>query len=103
MTLPLIVLAILSVIGGFINLPHIIGHGAYSKLAEWLNPLINLQAKHQMEANLQGVDFNTEMILLGLTIHYFLSKQIYLPISRLRRNSGDDRKRSLCTAATTNS
>lgn len=25
-------------------------------------------------------------LLVGLTIHYFLSKQIYLPISRLRRS-----------------
>lgn len=88
MTLPLIVLAILSVIGGFINLPHIIGHGAYSKLAEWLNPLINLQAKHQMEANLQGVDFNTEMILLGLTILmffvvWFVVKNIYVNKGKL--------------------
>jgi NADH-quinone oxidoreductase subunit L len=32
MTLPLIVLAILSVLGGFINLPHFIGHGHYAKL-----------------------------------------------------------------------
>jgi NADH-quinone oxidoreductase subunit L len=37
MTIPLIVLAILSFVGGFIGLPHVIGH---NWLAEWLHPLI---------------------------------------------------------------
>ncbi|AZB24773.1 NADH-quinone oxidoreductase subunit L [Chryseobacterium bernardetii] len=73
MTLPLIVLAILSVIGGFINLPHFIGHGHYAKLMEWLKPVLTEQSYSQMEATLSGVPFNTEMILLAATVLMFFS------------------------------
>lgn len=73
MTLPLIVLAILSVIGGFINLPHFIGHGHYAKLMEWLKPVLTEQSYSQMEATLSGVPFNTEMILLAATVIMFFS------------------------------
>jgi NADH-quinone oxidoreductase subunit L len=37
MTVPLIILAFLSFVGGFIGLPHVIGH---NWLGEWLHPLI---------------------------------------------------------------
>ena len=39
MTLPLVVLAILSVVGGFLNLPHFLGEGSSQKLAHWLHPV----------------------------------------------------------------
>lgn len=73
MTLPLIVLAVLSVIGGFINLPHFIGHGHYAKLMEWLKPVLTEESFKQMEATLSGVPFGTEMILLGATVLMFFS------------------------------
>lgn len=73
MTLPLIVLAILSVVGGFINLPHFIGHGHYAKLMEWLKPVLTEESFKQMENTLSSVDFNTEMILLGLTVAMFFA------------------------------
>lgn len=73
MTLPLIVLAILSVVGGFINLPHFIGHGHYAKLMEWLKPVLTEQSYSQMEATLSGVPFNTEMILLVATVLMFFT------------------------------
>jgi len=66
MTLPLIVLAILTVIGGFINLPHFIGHGNYAKLADWLKII------YVYDVELSEVPFNTEMILLGLTVLMFV-------------------------------
>lgn len=71
MTLPLIVLAILSVLGGLINLPHFIGHGHYAKLMEWLKPVLTEESFKQMEATLSGVPFGTEMILLGATVLMF--------------------------------
>ncbi|PJJ62540.1 NADH-quinone oxidoreductase subunit L [Chryseobacterium geocarposphaerae] len=71
MTLPLIVLAILSVVGGLINLPHFIGHGHYAKLMEWLKPVLTEESFKQMEATLSGVPFGTEMILLGATVLMF--------------------------------
>jgi NADH-quinone oxidoreductase subunit L len=73
MTLPLIVLAALSVLGGFINLPHFIGHGHYAKLMEWLKPVLTEESFKQMEVTLSGVPFGTEMILLGLTVAMFFS------------------------------
>ncbi|KIC62216.1 NADH-quinone oxidoreductase subunit L [Chryseobacterium taiwanense] len=71
MTLPLIVLAIFSVLGGLINLPHFIGHGHYAKLMEWLKPVLTEESFKQMEATLSGVPFGTEMILLGATVLMF--------------------------------
>ncbi len=73
MTLPLIVLAILSVLGGLINLPHFIGHGHYAKLMEWLKPVLTEESFKQMEATLSGVPFGTEMILLGATVLMFFT------------------------------
>lgn len=83
MTLPLIVLAIFSVLGGLINLPHFIGHGHYAKLMEWLKPVLTEESYKQMEATLSGVPFGTEMILLGATVVMFFTvwffvKNIYV-------------------------
>lgn len=73
MTLPLIVLAFLSVVGGLINLPHFIGHGDYQNLAKWIKPLITEQGWSQHEANIASVNFTTEMILLVITIAMFFA------------------------------
>ena len=73
MTLPLIVLAILSVVGGLINLPHFIAHGEYQNLAKWIQPLITEQGWSQHEANIASVNFTTEMILLVITIAMFFA------------------------------
>lgn len=83
MTLPLIVLAVLSVLGGLINLPHFIGHGHYAKLMEWLKPVLTEESFKQMEVTLSGVPFGTEMILLGATVVmffcvWFLVKNTYV-------------------------
>lgn len=73
MTLPLMVLAVLSVIGGFINLPHIIKHGDLSHLQNWLSPIISTRAKDQLTANLEGITLNTEIILLSVTVLMFFA------------------------------
>ncbi|MGC4128983.1 MAG: NADH-quinone oxidoreductase subunit L [Bergeyella sp.] len=88
MTLPLMVLAVLSIAGGFINLPHFIGHGHYAKLTEWLKPVLTDESFGQMEANIAGVSFNTEMILLGATILmffavWFIVRNIYVGKKKL--------------------
>ncbi len=67
MTLPLIVLAVLSVFGGLINLPHFIGHGHYAKLSEWLKSV------YVYDVSLPEVKFGTEMILLSLTVIMFFA------------------------------
>ena len=82
MTLPLVVLAVLSVVGGFINLPHFIGHGEYQNLARWLEPLYVYGAKHA------EVPFNIEMILLAITLVmvaavFFIVRNIYVTKNKM--------------------
>ena len=77
MTLPLVVLAVLSVVGGFLNLPHFAGEEISQKLAHWLNPIYVYGAKHA------EVPFNIEMILLAITlvmvaVVFFLVRNIYV-------------------------
>jgi NADH-quinone oxidoreductase subunit L len=77
MTLPLVVLAVFSVIGGFINLPHFIGHGHYSKLANWLKSI------YVYDIELPQLELSTEMILMTLTVLMFFTvwlivKNIYV-------------------------
>ncbi|WP_277111401.1 NADH-quinone oxidoreductase subunit L [Chryseobacterium taklimakanense] len=86
MTVPLMVLAVLSVVGGFINLPHIIGHGHYSKLQEWLSPVLVENAKSQLEANLKGVSVSTEYILIAATVAMFFA--VWFIIRNIYVNKG---------------
>lgn len=73
MTVPLVVLAALSVIGGFINLPKFIGHGKFENLAHWLHPVLTEQSISQNEANLAGISHSTECILLAITVLMFFA------------------------------
>ena len=77
MTLPLVVLAILSVVGGFLNLPHFLGERTSQKLAHWLHPIYVPGIAHP------EVEFGTEMILLAFTIImviviFFVLRNIYI-------------------------
>lgn len=88
MTLPLIVLAVLSVVGGFINLPHIIAHGEFSKLQAWLSPILVEKAKSQLQANLETIAVSTEYILIAITVVmffavWFIVKNIYVNKGKL--------------------
>jgi NADH-quinone oxidoreductase subunit L len=58
MTIPLIVLAILSIVGGFVGVPEVFAHGG-ERLAVFLSPVIP-EAHHE-------VSHGTEMMLMGLT------------------------------------
>lgn len=74
MTLPLIVLAVLSVVGGLVQLPHVFGGHPYFN--EFLNPLIKT-AEHA-DPNLASKEW---MLLgatvVGLIIIYVLTKKYY--------------------------
>lgn len=72
MTLPLVILAILSIVGGFINLPHFIGHGHYQKLSQWIEPVLVNKPK------INEIPFVTEMILLIVTILMVVLVFVYL-------------------------
>ena len=66
MTVPLIVLAVLSVIGGWIGIPHVIGAilpgHPHNVWAEWLAPVIT------KVPNLPEFDVTTEWILMGASV-----------------------------------
>jgi len=59
MTLPLIILAILSIVGGFVGIPEVISHGA-DKLSSFLAPVIPVHEGHEVAAS-------TEYMLMGLS------------------------------------
>jgi len=82
MTLPLIVLALLSVIGGFINLPHFLTHENSNKLANWLSKVIISPVE------LSELNINTELVLLSLTllmfvVVWFFVRKIYVKDKKL--------------------
>lgn len=78
MTLPLIILAILSLLGGLINLPHLLGEGKFAKLDHWLQPVLTADSYNQMIANLESISPTTEMTLMGLTILMFFGVWWYI-------------------------
>jgi len=83
MTIPLIILAALSVVGGLLGLPHVIG---YNFLAEWLHPVIpELPGLHEIH-----IDSNVEWLVMGLSTliavaGWFVAMRLY----RERGNAAD--------------
>jgi NADH-quinone oxidoreductase subunit L len=69
MTIPLIVLAILSIIGGFVGVPEVLMHGG-DKLTAFLGPVIPLQLGHE-------VSHSTEYMLMGLSTGLILVVVFY--------------------------
>ncbi len=63
MTFPLIVLAILSVVGGFIGVPEVLG--GHNWLAHYLAPIFEA-SNAKMEAG--ALDHNTEYMLMGVSV-----------------------------------
>jgi len=63
MTIPLIVLAVLSTIGGFIGIPEVLGGGHW--LAEFLSPVFYASAEKMPEMHLEH---STEYILMAVSV-----------------------------------
>jgi NADH-quinone oxidoreductase subunit L len=59
MTIPLIILAILSIIGGFVGIPEVFMHGG-DKITAFLSPVIAVKEMHE-------VSHSTEYALMGLS------------------------------------
>ena len=59
MTIPLIVLALLSVIGGFVGVPEILG--GHHELRSFLSPVITTEVEHHIE-------HSTEYLLMGISV-----------------------------------
>ncbi len=63
MTVPLIILAVLSVVGGFIGIPELFVHGGH-KLADFLSPVFAM-SQEKMAAH--SISHSTEWMLLGVS------------------------------------
>ncbi|MGI9160750.1 MAG: NADH-quinone oxidoreductase subunit L, partial [Saprospiraceae bacterium] len=63
MTLPLLVLAVLSVVGGFLNTPHFLHLGGSEWLSHYLAPALARPATPEAHA----LDAQTEWLLMGIT------------------------------------
>ncbi|HEX9564685.1 MAG TPA: NADH-quinone oxidoreductase subunit L [Gemmatimonadaceae bacterium] len=76
MTIPLVVLGVLSAVGGVLNLPSFLG-GASQALHHWLEPVTGaaaLNITHGEEAHLA---LGTEMILIGVAVLIALGGMVY--------------------------
>jgi NADH-quinone oxidoreductase subunit L len=68
MTIPLIVLAILSVVGGFVGLPEVFNMGEH-KLEHFLAPIFEASTKaKEMTHEAAPLDHNTEYMLMGISV-----------------------------------
>jgi NADH-quinone oxidoreductase subunit L len=79
-TIPLIVLAVLSVIGGFIGIPELFAHDAH-RLGQFLEPVFRDSAKH---LHAHHVDHQTEWVLLGASVLIAVAGSVagYIKFSR---------------------
>jgi len=75
MNLPLIILAVLSILGGLLNLPHYLQHEG-GILQNWLKPILGHTHSAQHE-----ISFNTEMILVSIAVLVFVTA---LLLTRMR-------------------
>jgi NADH-quinone oxidoreductase subunit L len=66
MTIPLIVLAVLSAAGGLLNIPHVLGGG--ESLAHFMAPLFDLSKQANPELFEGHLEHSTEYILMGVSV-----------------------------------
>jgi NADH-quinone oxidoreductase subunit L len=82
MTLPLMILAVLSVFGGLLNLPHFIaGHSISGALAHYLAPIYAFPEK---EVELTAT---TEWILMGAAVAVFLVAYLFTRAKYVTKNA----------------
>lgn len=66
MTVPLMILAVLSAIGGFMNIPHALGGG--ESLSHFMAPLFELSKQVNPDLFEGHLDHSTEYILMGISV-----------------------------------
>ncbi len=83
MTIPLIVLAVLSVVGGFLNTPHFLGLGNEQWLAHWFSNVIPLNEMHLEHSTEWGLMlFTTSLAVFIIIVTYFIyGKKSNLPVA----------------------
>jgi len=83
MTIPLIILAVLSIAGGFLNTPHFLHLGNDQWLAHWFSAVVPLNEIH-LDASTEWtlMTFTTTLALLIIIASYFIySKKSNLPVA----------------------
>jgi len=83
MTVPLIILAVLSVVGGFLNTPHFLHLGNEQWLAHWFSAVIPLNEMH-LEASTEWslMIFTTSLAVAIIAVSYFIyGKKSNLPVA----------------------
>ncbi len=89
MTVPLMILAVLSVVGGFLNTPEFLGLGNAQWLTHWFSavlPLQELHLEHHTEWTL--MIFTTSLALLIIIVTYFIyGKKSNLPVADTDQSS----------------
>jgi NADH-quinone oxidoreductase subunit L len=83
MTTPLVVLALLSILGGLLNLPHYLLHSE-GILASWLRPTFLIFE------NPAHTDLSTEIMLIGVAISIFLFGFIYSRNRYITKNNAPE-------------
>jgi NADH-quinone oxidoreductase subunit L len=83
MTIPLIILAILSIVGGFLNTPHFLHLGNEQWLAHWFSSVIPLNEMHLDASTEWGLMiFTTGLAVAIIIITYFVyGKKSNLPVA----------------------
>ncbi|MEY4002908.1 MAG: NADH-quinone oxidoreductase subunit [Bacteroidota bacterium] len=71
-TVPLIILAILSLVGGLLNLPELFTHDHAQWLKHWLSPVLG-----NAQDDLHHPSHSTEWMLMGLAVSVFIAAFLY--------------------------
>ncbi len=89
MTVPLMILAVLSIAGGFLNTPHFLGLGNEQWLAHWFSnviPLNEMHLEHSTEWTL--MIFTTSLAVVIIIVSYFIyGKKSNLPVADTAQSS----------------
>jgi len=89
MTIPLIILAVLSIAGGFLNTPHFLHLGNEQWLAHWFSGVIPINEMH-LEASTEWtlMIFTTSLAVLIIIVSYFIyGKKSNLPVADTAQSS----------------
>jgi len=81
MSLPLMLLAVLSVLGGLLNLPSYLGNNVSMKLSHWLAPILPMAESHA------EMSHNTEFMLIGLVVLLFVLVVLYTRNKYVSKNA----------------
>jgi NADH-quinone oxidoreductase subunit L len=76
MTVPLMVLGVLSIVGGVLNLPAFLG-GQGQKLHHWLEPVTGEASLHITHGEEAHLALGTELLLIGLAVAIAVSGIVY--------------------------